>query len=143
MIRPLNFGVWAIIIFVSSCVTKTVNSKKQNADLLEVRWNLVELYGKPFDSTEYGNVYFVLNGDSTLFGFAGCNRFMGKAKVTPSEIIFGDLASTRMYCPIMHVENNLMKLISGVVKYQIDEHELIVTKIGPEVGARFIASPIE
>ena len=55
--------------------------------------------------------------DGTVTGFAGCNRFSGKATQTPGKIKFESIASTKMSCGgvVDAIERNVLAVLDGEV----------------------------
>lgn len=117
-------------VFVSLCMASALvglsscASTKNAATLSSIggEWNIIEINGtavvpapgQPFPyigfDTETGKVY----------GNSGCNRMMGSFDVNakPGTIDLGTLASTRMACPDMTVENNVLSALGKVKKYK-------------------------
>ena len=58
--------------------------------------------------------------DGRVYGNSGCNRLMGVLDVAakPGEIDLGQLGSTRMMCPDMTLERNVLSALSQVKKYR-------------------------
>lgn len=84
-------------------------------------WEVVELNGKDVDA-EYKRP--VLNLDvarSELTGSTGCNRLMGKIenrKDHPTIIRFLQVATTRRACFDKNVEQEFLKALDQVVRFQ-------------------------
>ena len=56
-----------------------------------------------------------------VYGNSGCNRMMGSFDVNakPGTIDLGALGSTRMACPDMTVEKNVLSALGQVKKYKV------------------------
>lgn len=86
-------------------------------------WNIVELEGKRLDPEKNNQFLGIDLTTNRLFGNAGCNRMMGKVEYTPGKknmIRFSDVATTRMACPDMSGETELMKALSEVARFDVE-----------------------
>jgi len=108
-----------IIISISSC-----GSVKNMAALsyLEGDWNIVELNGAalvPTTGAEVPNIGFN-TATGQVYGYSGCNRMSGSFDVTakPGTIDLSRLVSTRMACPDMTTEQNVLNTLSQVSGYK-------------------------
>lgn len=99
---------------------------------LEGEWNVIELEGKSLQSENpLPFLSFDLNG-KRLSGNAGCNRIIGSLDIdeTNREMIsFPQVGSTRMACPDMTVEDNLLKLLNSVKYFESMSKTKPVTRI--------------
>ncbi|MEP6574467.1 MAG: META domain-containing protein [Gemmatimonadota bacterium] len=68
--------------------------------LVATEWKLRGLAGKPAGMGA-GNkpATLLLESDSSVSGFAGCNRFRGIYSLNGDSVKFGPLMSTKMACP--------------------------------------------
>lgn len=117
-------------VFVSLCVTATLlglsscASTKNAATLSSLggEWNIIEINGTavvPAPGQEFPFIGF----DTTtgkVYGNSGCNRMMGSFDVhaKPGYIDLGALGSTRMMCPDMSVEKNVLTALGQVKRYK-------------------------
>jgi copper homeostasis protein (lipoprotein) len=85
-------------------------------------WRLVELEGRPMpapsDSTRAPGFTLLVDGHKVQ-GSAGCNRMMGTYQLTGASLKFGPLATTRMACPAMDVEQAFLVALDGTTRYEI------------------------
>lgn len=91
-------------------------------------WRLDELTGLPLPAGTTPPT-LRLEGEK-VFGFAGCNRYVGRAIVTgPGTLAFGPLAMARMICgePQMAVESNFVHEMSRVTRYSFAEGRLALS----------------
>lgn len=99
---------------------------------LEGEWNVIELEGKSLQSENpLPFLSFDLNG-KRLSGNAGCNRIIGSLDIDESNIemiSFPQVGSTRMACPDMTVEDNLLKLLNSVKYFESMSKTKPVTRI--------------
>jgi heat shock protein HslJ len=99
--------------------------------LVNVQWHLesaTELDAKAF---ELGiNMTFFLNqGEKSVSGFSGCNRFMSGATWDKKKMNFGLMTSTEMYCDgRMETENSFFNLLKGVDSYLVIGEKLLLLK---------------
>lgn len=127
-------------VFVSLCAVCAVfalsscRSSKEVTPLasLNGEWNIVEINGSaviPGMGKDFPYVGF----DATtgkVYGNSGCNRIMGSFNTSskPGEIDLGTLAGTRMMCPDMTMEQNVLnafKIVKGFKKG--DAQRMILT----------------
>lgn len=117
-------------VFVSLCMASALvglsscASSRNAADLSSIsgEWNIVEINGTavvPAPGQEFPYIGFDTK-TGRVSGNSGCNRMMGSFDVNakPGTIDLGALASTRMACPDMTVENNVLSALSQVKKYK-------------------------
>ena len=117
-------------VFVSLCMAATVAglsscaSTKNAATLssLSGEWNIIEINGSavvPAPNQEFPFIGFDTK-TGQVYGNSGCNRLMGSFDVNakPGQIDLGALGSTRMMCPDMTVEKNVLAALGQVKKYK-------------------------
>lgn len=113
-------------MFVSLCMASALTglsscgSTKNAATLSSIdgEWNIIEINGTvvvPAPGQEFPFIGFdTKNG--TVYGNSGCNRMTGSFDVNakPGTISLGAMGSTRMACPDMTVEQNVLKALNAV-----------------------------
>ena len=117
-------------VFVSLCMAATLvglsscASTKNAATLssLSGEWNIIEINGSavvPAPNQEFPFIGFDTK-TGKVYGNSGCNRLMGSFDVNakPGQIDLGALGSTRMMCPDMTVEKNVLAALGQVKKYK-------------------------
>lgn len=105
-------------------------------------WALTSMDGKSIDAADFSGEVPNLELQlvtGKVFGFAGCNRFNGGLEFNEKTITFNALASTKMACPQMDVENQFMRAISmQTLGYELadntltlknDAHTLVFSKM--------------
>ncbi len=116
--------------FVSLCMAGALigfsacASTKNAATLSSLggEWNIIEINGSavvPAPNQEFPFIGFdTKNGK--VYGNSGCNRLMGAFDVNAKsgQIDLGALGSTRMACPDMTVEQNVLAALGQVKKYK-------------------------
>ena len=107
------------LVALSSC-----RSSKDAATLSSINgeWNIIEINGAavvPAPNQEFPFIGFDTN-TGKVFGNSGCNRMMGSFDVNakPGTIDLGAMASTRMACPDMTLEQNVLSALGQVKKYK-------------------------
>lgn len=106
----------------------------------DVRWRLVELMGKPVDSTINNREPFLLLNaeEQRVNANAGCNNIMGTYELMEgNRIRFSRMASTQMACPDMEIEDQLLKVLETVDNYAISEGQLSLNRARMAPLARF------
>ncbi|NDV64804.1 META domain-containing protein [Bacteroides sp. 224] len=107
------------IASLSSC-----RSAKEVATVSDINgeWSIVEINGSEVVLSE-GQEYPFIGFESTtgkVYGNSGCNRIMGSfdTNAKPGSLDMGALASTRMMCPNMTLENNVLNALKNVKGYK-------------------------
>lgn len=113
--------------FVSICMAVTLlscGSVKQAVTVSDIdgEWNIVEINGAavvPAPDQPFPTIGFSAK-DGRVYGNSGCNRLIGTFNLDakPGEIDLGALGSTRVMCPDMTVEKNVLSALSQVKKYR-------------------------
>ena len=107
------------------------------------RWCLqaIVLDGERIAGVENAGAYIVLGNDDRAYGRGGCNRFFGKYSLDGSEIRFGPLGSTLMYCEgSMHVESAFFQALDMVSR--AEEGGETLTMLAPD-GSAVLTSEAE
>lgn len=88
---------------------------------LNGEWNVIEMNGKKLNPADTKQ-FIVLDMDRrSLSGFAGCNRMMGKVEYTDAQkniVKFPNIATTRMACPDMSGEKEMLNTLEKVVRFE-------------------------
>lgn len=90
---------------------------------LDGSWKVVELNGKVVDPAETNQVIEFDMVRHTLSGKTGCNRMMGKIEYSDSHkniIKFPQVATTRMACPDMSGERELLQALDKIVRFEAE-----------------------
>ena len=65
--------------------------------------------------------------DGKLAGNGSCNSFGGKLMVADSNLSFGNIFSTKMYCnDVQSIENDFMSRLQKVTRYEIKGKKLLL-----------------
>lgn len=104
---------------ISSCGTS-----KEVASLSSINgeWNIIEVSGTAVTPSQDQELPFIGFDTTTgkVFGYSGCNRMMGSFDINakPGTIDLSRLASTRMACPDMTLEQNVLNALAQVKSYK-------------------------
>lgn len=117
-------------VFVSICIAgaalamSSCRTVEKAAPLSSIsgEWNIVEVSGSKVTPGESKNLPFITFDTATgrVSGNSGCNRMMGGFDVNakPGSIEFKALAGTKMMCPDMATENNVLSALGRVKGYK-------------------------
>lgn len=120
-------------------ILNKIRTDGQNNALTGKKWKLVELNGKPVESTT-GEAYFIQleQEDHRVIAFAGCNKLSGTWEVMPgNRIRFLKMASTMMACPDMTTEQQLKAVLEMTDNYALNISALQLNKARMAPLARF------
>lgn len=95
-------------------------------------WGVVEMNGKTLNPDETHQVLVFDIARQSLSGNAGCNRLMGKIEYTDAYkniVKFPQVATTRMACPDMSGESELLEALNKVVRFEARGEAKPVTEI--------------
>ncbi|MDD4514877.1 META domain-containing protein [Massilibacteroides sp.] len=88
---------------------------------LEGEWNVVEVNGKTITTEDYKQFFSFDVAEKRFSGNAGCNRMTGvlvhDAK-QPDRISFSKTITTRMACPALSSEQELLATLEKVVRFE-------------------------
>lgn len=92
---------------------------------------MVQMDGMSFKA-EGDSFTLSLTTENTLTGKGDCNRLMGgyKSDNANGTISFGNVASTRMFCPNQANEDKFLKLLGEIDGYTIDGNMLMLVANG-------------
>lgn len=113
----------------------------QSNMLFDKEWVLAELNGKEVEKNKnedgtIANLNFDTKGQ--VNGNSSCNNFSGSYVFNSDDMIqFGPIASTRMMCRDMKIEDEYLQIFSSKVKYQIDNNILSFRNTNDVVIAKF------
>lgn len=90
---------------------------------LDGGWNIVELNGKAQDPATTKQFIEFDTVRRTLSGKTGCNRMMGQIEYSDSHkniVRFPQVATTRMACPDMSGEREMLEALDKVVRFEAE-----------------------
>lgn len=110
-------------------------------ELVGTRWALAQLFGAAASVSADAREPFVAlqSADTRVVGYAGCNRITGRYDLSGAQLRFSQIASTRMACPDMIIEDALLKALGATVRWQISGDALDLIGQDGAVLARFAA----
>ncbi len=112
-----------VFVMVQGCST-TRNSVKDHAALTQTTWQLIEMEGSDFENMTKIWLKFENGDEKKVSGYAACNRFFGAYEVTDHNLKFGNLASTKMFCPEMELESSFLKSLENIDRFEISDSRL-------------------
>ena len=109
-------------------------------ELVDKKWKLVEMNGRPVANTVGEQDYFIQldNEENRMYGFAGCNNFFGTYELEKGlRVKFSQIGSTMMACPDMNTEKELFQILETVDNYTVRNNILELNKARMMPMARF------
>jgi len=111
---------------------------KETNTLTEKYWKLIEINGKPVKQSEKEPHIILKAADNRIIGNSGCNSFTGGFEVLPgNRISFSKIASTRMACMDMSIEDQLFNILGTVDNFSLSEGILSLNRAKMAPLARF------
>jgi heat shock protein HslJ/uncharacterized lipoprotein NlpE involved in copper resistance len=108
--------------------------------ILDVRWRLVELLGKPVAMDERFPFIQLNAKKGRISGFGGCNSIGGSYELkTGNRVRFTNMASTMMACPDMDMEQEFFNVLAMTDNFACDGKTLFLHKARMAPLARFEA----
>ncbi len=112
----------------------------KGSELIERYWKLVELNGNTVTPSEMDReAHLVFKAfDNRFHGSTGCNSFFGQYEMKDGQqVAFSQVGSTRMMCPDMSVEDQMLKLFGQSFTYLLEGQKLMLKDASEQVVARF------
>lgn len=134
----LLFGVATIALLAASCCPCRKATNKDHKPLTATEWQVVQIDGKNISTlfSAEESPRLIISADGSFGGYAGCNSMGGQYNMTPSEapsqkdiagaISFGNIMSTKRYCPNDQVEMALIQTLSEVDAFTIEGTKLFL-----------------
>lgn len=114
--------------------------KITSLQLSNTQWRLIELMGQPIESGENEIFINFSEKDNRVAGYAGCNNFSGSYNEKGGfRLSFGQLISTKKYCPDLKTEDIFLNMLEQVDNYIIVDDELHLHKAKMAPLAKFMA----
>lgn len=141
-----KYAAVVMLLTMAACNSNEPQPRASSTDevtheLAGTRWALVQLGDKPVTVREGGReAYIVLNSaDGSVVGHAGCNRLSTNYKQTDAQLSFGDVITTRMFCPDMPTEIALLEAMKVTAGWRITGSQLELLNGQQTPVARFEA----
>ena len=124
-------------VFVSICIASALFSLSSCRSAKEVtslssmngEWSIIEINGADVVPAQGGNAPFIgfNTAEGKVYGNSGCNRMMGSFDINAEagSMDLGKMAGTRMMCPDMTLEQNVLNALSQVKEYKKMGKELM------------------
>lgn len=123
---------------ISGNLEKNYILQKETNTLTEKYWKLIEINGKTVKSSEKEAHIILKAADNRITGNSGCNSFAGSFEQQPgNRISFSKIASTRMACMDMSIEDQLFNILSTVDNFSLSEGILSLNQARMAPLARF------
>ena len=122
-------------------VVKTMDLVTGGYSPIGPRWSLGTLRGYT-GALEGDKPFFQLDTTGKVQGQGGCNAFNGAYTISPKEIGFRGLLSTKKSCPMMALENKMMDALASAKSWRISGSTLTLystTDMGGGEVASFVA----
>ncbi len=131
-------------MLAGACTRQPTNRTAQTDSVLDAYWTLLSLEGQDVQRPQDTRTAFIRfeEGKTRVHGFTGCNRFFGRYELNGENLALSGLGSSRMACPDMDQENQLMDILSRVDSYRISGEVLTLYANGTAV-ATFMAGTEE
>lgn len=116
-------------IVMAAVVTSCNSVRTVPVTDLSGEWNVEKIDNKAIEITDGSDVPYLAFDvvNSRVFGSLGCNRVSGLLYATDAGVIdLAKLAGTRMMCPDMTVEDNLLAALGKVSEFGIDKEGKLV-----------------
>ncbi len=119
-----------LVSLFMACVALTMFScqpakVKEPLATLDGEWKIVSVNGVALDKASAQEDPFIGFDTKTgrMFGFSGCNRLMASFDTDekPGELDLGSIGSTRMACPDLTLEHNILSALDEVKKFAKDK----------------------
>lgn len=92
------------------------------ATQLEGSWDIVQVGDEVLSPGQENSPFITFDlAQGRIWGNSGCNRMMGTFQtdsLQPGSLTFGAVATTRMACPNMEIENNILKALEAVRSFE-------------------------
>lgn len=132
--------ILTIVMFVACATKKGAESGNSTVEILDVKWQLVELNGKKVDNTINGKTPFLeLRSAENRYGASGgCNGIGGTYEISGNNAIaFSQGFSTKMACQNMEIENGIFSLFKSARTFGLDAEGLVLKDDQGTVVAKF------
>lgn len=121
MKKSMIYAAIASVGVLAAACSTTQNVTDVQA--LDGEWNIVSVEGKPVVLTEGMEIPVIKfdTADGTISGNLSCNRMMGTfdVKAKPGTIDLSGIGATKMLCPDMTVEDNILSAFGKVTGYEL------------------------
>ena len=125
----------AAVAGCTSSVKPSPNATSTTSSALQLQgatWNLTSLATETgVNNTLPNTTITAIFDDGNVTGSSGCNRYFGSYQLNKTEINFGQVGSTLMFCAdpdgVMTQETTYLLLLKDVASYAISNNELTLS----------------
>lgn len=143
---PLTWKLDGTTLTLSRDNQKVTLVEREDRPVIGTRWQVTALVSKQSvtrsDVLDERKPYFTIASDGQLTGTTGCNSMRGTAKVSPGQIEFSPIATTRMACDpeATQIEQTILAAMTGTATVTVDGKDMKLTNVAdPSVGLRLTA----
>jgi heat shock protein HslJ len=144
MIRVFFIHLFLALSLAGCHSMQKSGSGKSGHSLTDTYWKLIDLHGHSIQPSETAKpeAHIILHAaDGRMTGNGSCNAISGSFETGDgNQISFSEIISTRMACPDMEVENQLIKALESAEIYSIQSDTLTLKRSGMAFLARFVAA---
>ena len=128
------FVVALAVLFTASCCPCRKSKAPQSKSIVNTKWELVELQGKPVEA--HDNFFLTFNAEENrVSGRGDCNVLAGSYTSTEAgKLQMMNVASTRMMCPNQSEEDAFMQMLETIDSFKIDGDLLMLLNKGKLVA---------
>lgn len=124
-----------------NALTEDSSGSQSLNNVHETRFMLVELMGKPYSAAEGTRAAYIqfASGEMRASGNSGCNSFTGSYELQDgNRIRFSQMASTKMACLDMNIEQEFLNVLQSADNYWFDGTNLVLNRARMAPLARFV-----
>lgn len=117
-----------LLAATTSC--KTSNSAASSVSALNGEWKITEVNGQSITKADNEAFMGFDVEKKSMYGSTSCNRIFGQldADAKKGTISFGTVGSTRMMCPDMKTEEQVLKAVNEVKAYELKDNSTLTLK---------------
>ena len=130
MLSPMKRSValLGVLVLVAGCA---ITSRNATMDLPGTSWVLADIDGTaPVGETP---PTLAFDDQGSVSGTGGCNTFNGEVTIDGSDLTFGPLATTQMFCAeegVADQEQTFLTALQDVTSYTVDNEGRLVLQDG-------------
>lgn len=121
----VSVTILGVLLTLSSCRSA---EKTTSSISIDGEWTIVEINGANLSSDTNKPFIGIDTAKKRMFGNSGCNRMMGQLSFEPNakKISFSSVATTRMACMNMIIEENILNTLKFVQFYRVENRETLL-----------------
>lgn len=124
--KKVLFIAIASTLFLTACKTSSVTGfKNVKETIVSKTWILQDESGNVSGfNGDAVSMRFQQTSELQAVGFSGCNNYFSSVLLTPEQMTFSQVGSTKMACPDLENEQAFLELLSQVNAYEVSGGEL-------------------